>query len=162
MIGKVHLLLLRLLRPFYWINNKYLFMVGEVFRQVLVFIFKCDISPVAKVPLSTHFPHYIGIVIGACEMGEHCTIRNNVTIGKKTVDEKYLVDKGKKITLEEHRAKFPKIGSGVVIGSNACLVGSITIGDKAVIGAGSVVVDDVEPHSVYVGVPAKKVKMLEF
>ena len=93
-------------------------------------------------------------------MGENCIIRNNVTIGKKTVDEKYLVGQGK-ITLEEHRAKFPRLGAGVVVGSNVCLVGPIHIGDRAVIGAGSVVVTDVEANSVYVGVPAKKVKELE-
>ena len=133
-------------------------MFGDILRKILVLIFKCDISPLAEIPTSTRFPHYIGIVIGSCRMGQNCIIRNNVTIGKKDLDVRYAVSKG--MTLEEHKGKFPTIGSNVIIGSNACIIGPINVGSGSVIGAGSVVVSDVEPNSVYAGVPAKKIKDL--
>lgn len=161
MWGKIHLLLVRtFLRPFYLINNTFFFVVGDILRKIFVFIFKCDLSPVADIPLSTRFPHYIGIVIGACEMGENCIIRNNVTIGKSGLDKKYLVSYDKKNAIKEHKAKFPVIGSKVVIGSNACIIGSVKVGSNSVIGAGSVVVHDVDPNSIYAGVPAKKIRDL--
>ena len=51
-----------------------------------------------------------------------------------------------------------KIGNDVWIGAGANILGGVTIGDGDVIGAGSVVVDDVEPYSIVVGVPAKVIK----
>jgi acetyltransferase-like isoleucine patch superfamily enzyme len=48
------------------------------------------------------------------------------------------------------------IGKKVIIGTNATILGNITIGDGAVIGAGSVVTKNVPPHEVWIGNPAKK------
>ena len=50
------------------------------------------------------------------------------------------------------------IGKNVWIGRNSCILGNVTIGDNAIIGAGSIVTHDVEKNSVYAGVPAKKIK----
>ena len=52
-----------------------------------------------------------------------------------------------------------KLGNDVWIGHNAVIMPGVTIGNGAVVGAGSVVTHDVEPYSVVVGVPAKKIKM---
>lgn len=51
-----------------------------------------------------------------------------------------------------------EIGNDVWIGTNVTIIGNIKIGDGAVIGAGSVVTKDVEPYSIVVGNPAKKIK----
>ena len=51
------------------------------------------------------------------------------------------------------------IGNDVWIGNDVKLMEGITIGDGAVIGTGAVVTKDVEPYSVYAGVPAKKIKL---
>ena len=51
-----------------------------------------------------------------------------------------------------------QIGNDVWIGTNVIIIGNITIGDGAVIGAGSVVTKNVDPYSVVVGNPARKVK----
>jgi len=52
------------------------------------------------------------------------------------------------------------IGKGCYIGSNAIIIGKVTIGDYAVVGAGSVVTKDVPPRTFVAGVPAKMLKML--
>lgn len=160
MLGKINLFLVKILvSPFYKSQSKPLIFVGGVLRNVLIFMFKCDISPSAEIPYSTRFPHYYGISIAACKIGENCLIRQNTTIGGKfsfSLEEK----KKKKITLEERRKLNPVIGSNVDIGAHTCILGSVKIGDHSVIGAGSVVLEDVEPYSVYSGVPAKKIKVL--
>ena len=51
--------------------------------------------------------------------------------------------------------RHPQIGENVVIGSNACILGAIHVGDHARIGSGSVVVTSVAPEATVVGVPAR-------
>jgi|SRR5690554_5620843 len=92
------------------------------------------------------FPHPIGIVIGnKVELGKGCVIYQNVTIGTRD-------------TADPNNAKYPTIGDNVVIYPNCIVVGDIKIGNGATIGAGSVVIDDVEPYATVVGVPAKRIK----
>jgi serine O-acetyltransferase len=96
-----------------------------------------------NVPLSTLFPHPIGIVIGGrVRMGEKCRISQGVTIGRKSL---------------EFPAQ-PVIGNNVRIYSNAILIGNISIGDNSVIGAGSVVLKSFPANSVIVGNPARRLK----
>lgn len=160
-MGKINLFLVKnFVTPFYKSRNRPLILVGGVLRNFLIFIYKCDISPSADIPYSTRFPHYYGISIAACKIGENCLIRQNTTIGGKF---SYSLEEGKKrktITMEERRKVNPVIGSHVDIGANTCILGPVKVGDHAVIGAGSVVLEDVEPYSVYSGVPAKKIKVL--
>lgn len=52
------------------------------------------------------------------------------------------------------------IGKNVWIGGNSTILPGVSIGENSVVGAGSVVNKNVEPHSLYVGVPAKKIKSL--
>ena len=52
--------------------------------------------------------------------------------------------------------RHPKVGSGVLLGAGSSILGNITIGDCSKIGAGSVVVKPVPPHSTVVGVPARE------
>lgn len=60
----------------------------------------------------------------------------------------------------DHENKyFVSIGNDVWIGRNAQIMEGVTVGDGAIIGAGALVVKDVEPYSVYGGVPARKIKM---
>ena len=152
MIGTIHLFLTKIiLKPLLLPKILPIYYFGLFLREVLLFIFKCDLSPLAEIPYSTKFPHYVGIVIGSCAIGENCIIRPNVVIGRKDLE-------GENEAFEQKRAKFPLIGSNVVIGSNVCILGPIRIGSNSIIGAGSVVINDVEENSIYAGVPAKKIK----
>lgn len=53
-----------------------------------------------------------------------------------------------------------KISKGAFVGMNSTIMPGVTVGENCIIGCGSVVTKDTEPNSVYVGVPAKKIKDL--
>ncbi len=91
--------------------------------------------------------HGVGLVVNhETIIGANCTLRHCTTIGnKKLANGSYTVS--------------PQIGNNVEIGSNVVIVGPITVGDNAVIGAGSVVVKDVPAWAVVVGNPAKVIRM---
>jgi serine O-acetyltransferase len=83
----------------------------------------------------------LGTVIHArAVIGDDVTVGPNVTIGGRS----------------GHHA-VPIIESGVYIGAGARVLGPITVGKNAVIGANAVVVTDVEPFTIVAGIPAKKV-----
>lgn len=80
-------------------------------------------------------------------IGANCTLRHSTTLGnKKLADGSYSTS--------------PRIGNNVDIGSNVVIIGPITIGDNAVVGAGSVVVKDVPAGAVVVGNPARVIRIL--
>lgn len=84
--------------------------------------------------------HGFATMISAESIGENCWINQQVTIGYKG------------------GGHSPIIGDNVMITCGAKVLGSITIGNESVIGANAVVVKDVEPGSVMVGVPARRIK----
>lgn len=85
-----------------------------------------------------------GIVLGARSIGDDVHIRQNTTLGILTRD-----DKSGKPTIEDR----------VDIGAGACILGQVTVGHDAVIGANSVVVKDVAPNATVFGVPARPVNL---
>jgi len=94
----------------------------------------------------TKFPHPIGIVIGQkVVLGDNCIIYQNVTIGSKN-------------TANYKNSKYPVLGDNVTIYPNSIIIGDVKIGNNAIIGAGSLVLDDVEEDSIVAGTPAKKIE----
>jgi serine O-acetyltransferase len=84
--------------------------------------------------------HSIGVVInGAVKGGANVKIEHQVTIGAE-------------------RRQSPVIGNDVFIGAGAKVIGPVTIGDGALVGANAVVVHDVPDHVTVVGIPAKVVR----
>ena len=65
------------------------------------------------------------------------------------------------MTIEERRKLNPVIGSNVEIGANSCILGPIKIGDHSIIGAGSVVLEDVDVHDIKEGASTKEKYILE-
>jgi serine O-acetyltransferase len=51
--------------------------------------------------------------------------------------------------------RHPHVGNGVLLGAGATVLGPVTIGDGSQVGAGTLVISDLPPHSVAVGVPAR-------
>ena len=89
----------------------------------------------------------MGVVIGeTAEVGDHVTMYHGVTLGGTTWE------KGK---------RHPTIGNNVVVGTGAKILGPVKIGDNTRIGANSVVISDIPPNSVVVGIPGKVVFRVE-
>ena len=84
--------------------------------------------------------HGFATMVAAESIGENCWINQQVTIGYKD------------------NTQAPVIGNNVMITCGAKVLGNITVGDNAVIGANAVVVKDVEPGAVMGGVPAKRIR----
>ena len=84
--------------------------------------------------------HHGGMILQAREIGDDCQVRQNTTFGVVRYGE---------------NTQIPTIGKRVDIGCHACILGSVDIGDDAVIGAGAVVLKDVPEGFIAVGVPAK-------
>ena len=102
-----------------------------------------EIHPQAKIGKNLFIDHGQGVVIGQTAIiGDDCTIYQGVTLGGK----------GNGLPGEK---RHPTIGSNVVIGAYAQVLGPIIVGDFARIGANAVVTKDVEDHATMVGNPAK-------
>lgn len=99
-----------------------------------------SIHPSAVIGTSVFLDHGTGIIVGALsEVGDDVTILQNVTIGRNAGNPE----------------RAPRIGRGVLLSSGASVIGDVSIGDFAKIGAGSVVTEDVPAGCTAVGVPAR-------
>jgi serine O-acetyltransferase len=105
------------------------------------FLTGIEIHPAAHLGRRVVIDHGMGIVIGeTATVGDGCLLYKGVVLGGTSL---------------ERKVRHPQIGKDVVIGSNACILGAIHIGDHARIGSGSVVVKEVPPEATVVGVPAR-------
>ena len=105
--------------------------------------FDVDIHPAARIGCGILLDHATGVVIGeTAVIGNDVSIMQAVTLGG---------------TGKASGDRHPKVGSGVLIGAGAEVLGNIRIGDGAKISAGSVVLADVPPHTTVAGVPAQVV-----
>lgn len=100
-----------------------------------------EIHPGATIGAGFFIDHGMGIVIGeTAEIGANVTLYHGVTLGG--------------VSWRKEK-RHPTVGDHVVIGAGAKVLGPITIGEHSRVGANSVVVRDVGPHSVVVGVPGR-------
>ncbi|MDD2921807.1 MAG: serine O-acetyltransferase [Anaerolineales bacterium] len=103
--------------------------------------FGISIPDTTQIGSGFYIGHFGGVVVNSSSViGRNCNISHGVTIGQ--------LNRGA-------RAGCPVIGDNVFIGPGAKILGKVKVGDYAAIGANCVVVDDVPPHSVVIGVPAK-------
>jgi serine O-acetyltransferase len=105
------------------------------------FITGIDIHPAARIGRRVVIDHGMGIVIGeTASVGDDCLLYKGVVLGGTT---------------QSRGKRHPQLGARVVVGSNACVLGYIEVGDGARIGSGSVVIRSVPPNATVVGVPAR-------
>ena len=103
-----------------------------------------EIHPGAKIGRRLVIDHGMGVVIGeTAEVGDDCLIYHGVTLGG---------------TGKESGKRHPTIGSNVLIGAGAKVLGPFTVGDNCRIAANSVVLSAVPPDCTAVGIPAKIVR----
>lgn len=120
-----------------------LYTFARLISQTARFFTGIEIHPGAKIGQHLFIDHGAGVVIGeTAEIGDCVTIYQGVTLGG---------------TGKEKGKRHPTIGNHVLIATGAKVLGSITIGDYAKIGAGSVVLKPVPANSTVVGVPGRVV-----
>lgn len=96
---------------------------------------------------------------GHITVGEHAFFGHNVSVLTGTHDVKKFGSERQQAIPKEGRDVV--IGEGVWLASNVTVLGPCTIGDHAVVGACSLVQEDVEPYAVVAGIPAKEIRRLE-
>jgi serine O-acetyltransferase len=120
-----------------------LFFIARILLFHYSIKFGISIPDTTQIGSGFYIGHFGEIVVNSKSIiGKNCNISQGVTIGQ--------LNRGK-------RAGCPVIGDNVFIGPGAKILGNIRVGDDAAIGANCVVVDDVPPHSVVVGIPGKVV-----
>ena len=104
-------------------------------------IFGVDIHPAAKIGKGIMIDHAHSIVVGSTAVvGDNVSMLHSVTLGG---------------TGKEEEIRHPTIGSGVLLGAGAKVLGNITVGHCSRVAAGSVVLQDIPPMKTVAGVPAK-------
>jgi serine O-acetyltransferase len=104
-----------------------------------------EIHPAARIGDAFFVDHGSGVVIGeTTEIGDRVTLYQGVTLGGTGLQ------RGK---------RHPTVGNDVTIGAGAKLLGPISIGDGAKVGANTVVVQDVSPGATVVGNPGQEVRV---
>ena len=114
-----------------------------LYRRKLIRRYGIFIGENTRIGKGLKLPHPTSIIIGdGVVIEDNVTIFQNVTLGSKGIGAN----------------KYPKVKNKATIFAGAKIFGDITLGDSCTIGANSVINIEVEPNSVYAGVPARRLK----
>jgi serine O-acetyltransferase len=133
-LGNARMSLPRWLRPPFTLAYRLMF-------TAVNWLWGIDLPYTVRLGRRVRLWHHGGMVLGARAIGDDVHIRHNTTFG--VLNRRELAGK-------------PIIGDRVDVGVGACVLGAVTVGDDAVIGPNSVVLRDVPPGSVVMGVPARQ------
>lgn len=137
----VHAIWIHRLAHHIWCTKPGLKPVARAISQFSRFLTGIEIHPGATIGRRFFIDHGMGVVIGeTAEIGDDVLMYHQVTLGGRSLDK-----------VKRH----PTIGNRVLIGAGAKVIGAITVGDDAKIGANALVVKDVPSRTVIVGVPSK-------
>ena len=138
----LHALWLHRLAHFLWRHK--LYFLGRFLSHLNRFITGVEIHPGARIGRRFFLDHGMGVVIGeTAEIGDDVLMYQGVVLGGTSLEKK---------------KRHPSIGNHVVIGAAAIVLGPITVGEDARIGANSVVVESVRPGVTVVGIPGRVVE----
>ncbi len=134
---------LAIYRVAHWLHGRKVPFFPRAMMQVARFVTGIEIHPGARIGKRLFIDHGMGVVIGeTAVVGDDCLIYHGVTLGG---------------TGKECGKRHPTLGNGVIVGAGAKVIGNITLGDHARVGANSVVLRDVPPHATVVGIPGRVV-----
>ena len=121
-------------------KHKFYF-IARLLSHITRFFTGIEIHPGAKIGRRFFIDHGMGIVIGeTTEIGNDVLLYKGVVLGGTSLEKK---------------KRHPTLGNNIIVGSNAIVMGAITIGDNARIGAASVVTHSVPANATAVGIPAR-------
>ena len=131
----------------HWFYSRGLKLIGRFISGISRLLTSVDIHPGAQIGRRVFIDHATGVVIGETAIvGNDVLIYQQVTLGGVSLS---------------HGKRHPTVEDGAIIGAGAKVLGNITIGREAKIGANSVVVTDVDPECTAVGVPAHMTKRID-
>jgi serine O-acetyltransferase len=90
--------------------------------------------------------HHSGMILHARSIGDDVHIRHNTTFG---------------VVRRDHNTEIPVIEDRVDLGCGVCVLGNVIVGHDSLVGANAVVLEDIPPYSVVVGVPGRVIKRLQ-
>ena len=129
-------------------------LIARIISQFSRFLTGIEIHPGARIGKNLFIDHGMGVVIGeTSEIGDNVTIYHMATLGGIAPS----INSNDQRNIKRH----PTIGDEAVIGSGAQILGPITVGRCAKIGANAVVTKDVPEKAVMVGIPAKNVGLAD-
>ena len=145
----IHVMVFYYISRFLWLKN--IKSLSRLIMQFARFLTGIEIHPGAKIGDGFFMDHAMGLVIGeTAEIGDNVTIYHGVTLGGIMPAFKSDEQRGIK--------RHPTLGEGVIIGSGAQILGPITIGSNARVGANSVVLKSIPNDVSVVGIPAHEVE----
>ncbi|MBX3593929.1 serine O-acetyltransferase EpsC [Sphingomonas sp.] len=127
----------------HWLFGARLFFLARVVNHLSRWMTAIDIHPGARIGRNFFIDHGFVVIGETAEIGDDVTIYQCVTLGGTSPDNGV----GGK--------RHPTLSDGVIIGSGAQVLGPITVGSRARVGANAVVTKDVPDGAVMVGIPAK-------
>ena len=134
----------------HWVWGRGWRLLGRLLSHLGRFLTGIEIHPGARIGRHLFIDHGMGVVIGeTAEIGDDVTLYHGVTLGgiAPSVNSAAQVD----------RKRHPTVRDRAIIGSGAQVLGPITVGEDARVGANAVVVRDVAPGATVVGIPAKSI-----
>lgn len=130
-------------RGAHWLWRRGFLLPGRLMSQITRFLTGIEIHPGARIGTGVFIDHGMGVVIGeTASVGNNVTMYQGVTLGG---------------TGKQRGKRHPTVEDDAVIGVGAAVLGAVTVGAGARVGAGSVVLKDVPPHTTAVGMPARAV-----
>ena len=125
-------------------------LIARIISQFSRFLTGIEIHPKANIGKNLFIDHGMGVVIGeTSEIGDNVTIYHMATLGGISPS----INSNDQRNIKRH----PTLKDNVVVGSGAQILGPVTVGKNAKIGANAVVTKDVPENAVMVGIPAKNV-----
>ena len=129
----------------HFLYKKEHFFLARLISQIARFLTGIEIHPGAKIGKRFFIDHGMGVVIGeTAEIGDDVMMYHQVTLGG---------------TGKECGKRHPTVKNGVTIAAGSKILGAITIGENAKIGANSVVLKNVPANATVVGIPARIVRV---
>ncbi|MDA0942542.1 serine O-acetyltransferase [bacterium] len=129
-------------------------LIARIISQFSRFLTGIEIHPNANIGKNLFIDHGMGVVIGeTSDIGDNVTIYHMVTLGGIAPS----INSNDQRNVKRH----PTIQDDVVIGSGAQVLGPVTVGRCAKIGANAVITKDVPEKAVMVGIPAKNVGLAD-